>query len=100
MLTSAFVFVLICLASYRATHFLVADSFPPIAAVRRFLVHKTAGTKGSAWAEIYTCFWCAGTYITAVILLITMLFVSIPLPILQYAAACAVVGVLGNWGDK
>lgn len=93
------------LASFRLTRLVTTDVWPPIVWLRSHLIDfTTRRTKrtgpSSHWPELFTCPWCAGAYLTAIVFGLTWLFVTIPLPLLQYSSLLAIVGYLGVYDER
>lgn len=95
-MTDALVFVLISLASYRLFRLVALDTLPPLARLRTWGEVKITAHFSDAWADGITCPWCAGAWTTAIVVVVTDLFASVPLPGLQWAAAGTVVGLIGS----
>lgn len=85
--------VLVCLATFRATWFVTVDDFPPIAKFRAWVTQRFG--ESSAISYLVTCLWCVSVWLGAGITVLTDLFVSVPLPLLVWAASSAVTGTLG-----
>ena len=108
-------YLLICLATYSATRFLVADQFPPVRVTREWLkttLHPVDDNgqpiRYKQWpmravsavfrsiAYLITCEWCMSFWVGAVIIWATCQYTSVPLPWLLLAVARAVTGWLAN----
>lgn len=89
-----FLFLLISLASYRLWRIPGRDTWPPAEAFRGWLERRTG--KDSAWTDFVTCPFCAGFWITGMVVLVVAQVASVPLPVLQWFAAAAVVGLIGK----
>lgn len=87
--------VLIALATYRITRFLVRDTFPPIAVLRARFGEKVGYR--SSLAYLSTCSWCASVYVAVAVWGVTERYTSVPLPALTIAAASAITGLLSSW---
>lgn len=87
--------VLISLATYRITRFLVRDTFPPIALLRARFAEKAG--HGSSLAYLASCTWCASVYVATAVWGATEYYDSVPLPALTIATASAVSGLLSSW---
>lgn len=97
-MNDALVFGLISLGSYRLYRFIALDTWPPIAWARKHAETWLDEVFGEEWADILTCSWCLGSWCCALVVFATAGFVSVPLPVLQWAAASTVVGLIGsNW---
>lgn len=91
-----FVFVLLCLATFRAQRIVTTDEWPPSQWLRRY-IDKRMGPH-SSWAELVHCPWCMSVWLGAVIVAVTdRWFYAIPLPVLVYGAVLAVVGLLASF---
>lgn len=75
---SAFVFALMSLAAYRLTRFITTDTFPPVARIRIFFEERW-GDDGD-WAEMVSCPYCAGFWVSGLVLAATRAMGLIPLP--------------------
>lgn len=95
-MNDALVFGLIALGSYRLFRFIALDTWPPIAWLRKHAEAWLAEVFGDEWADVLTCSWCLGWWCCGLIVLTVSMFVSVPLPILQWAAASTVVGLIGS----
>lgn len=85
----------IVLSSWRLTRIIVRDSFPPIA-VQRARVAERWG-EASWQAYLSTCTWCAGVWVSGVVVLATWFVLDgLPVPWLMWGAASAVTGLLGS----
>lgn len=84
--------VLIVLATYSATRFVVADAFPPMASARDWVLGKLGDEHWFSY--LITCPWCASVYVSAGVVLVTDHYASVPLPWLVWLAARAVAGYL------
>jgi hypothetical protein len=98
------------LAAYRVTRLVVNDSFPPVQRLRDKLVGadetKLLGTRMEWFGELITCYWCASFWVSGVVVGLTDLATSVPLPFLLWwavAGAAAftsfVEDVLGEWAN-
>jgi hypothetical protein len=87
--------VLISLATYRITRFLVRDTFPPVALLRARFEEKAG--HGSSLAYLASCTWCASVYVGTAVWGATDRYTSVPLPVLTIAAASAASGLLASW---
>lgn len=111
------VLVLAALAAYRATRLVTLDTlferqreqifdrWPPDldrARLTSFVLHgqvekrlrTTPAPKVSKIGQLAYCPWCVGAHVTAGVVALLTLFVSIPLPVLVWAGLSAVVGFL------
>lgn len=91
---SVFRFVLLALSAYRLTRLLVSDSWPPVAWFRDKVEYRMG--PDSAWYELVTCPWCAGTYITFAVFAIDHYLWTPPFWLLACVAAMAIVGQIGQ----
>lgn len=86
------------LASYRLTRLWTRDSLPPLPALRQTVLTKY-GTRW--WAPLMDCTWCAGWWISLVVVLlasspVAVAFRWVALPL----AFSAVVGLLARRDDE
>ena len=109
-------YLIICLATYSATRFLVADQFPPVRVTREWLkttLHPVdpetrLPVRYKQWpmravsavfrsiAYLITCEWCMSFWVGGAIIWATCQYTSVPLPWLLLAVARAVTGWLAN----
>lgn len=94
-MNEVFLFVLMCLAAYRATRFFVADTWPPVATARAWLI-KTTGYE-NPWSDIWTCPYCFGFWVSWIVVGVIEYFTSVRFPGLQGLAVSGVVGLLSKW---
>lgn len=88
-------FVLLALAAYRAWRFLALDTLPLIAGPRDRVEDAIAGRFGEDWADGIKCAWCLGAWCCIGVFIAADVYgVSIPLPVVQIAAASTLVGVV------
>lgn len=81
-------FVLMSLAAFRVTRLIVADK---LTEGLRDRLNPEGG-----WAYFVTCYWCAGAWVSVLVVLTVDVFdVSVPLPGLQVLAVSSVVGLIG-----
>ena len=104
--------LLTVLAIYRATRFLVVDEFPPVRWPRDFIVtwldptaeqraanpkmHPHWGGLGRSIAYLAGCPWCMSAWVGAAIVWAVTEFVSLPMPVLVWAAGCAITGLIAS----
>jgi hypothetical protein len=94
------VVALICLTAYRVTRLLVRDTFPPIAVQRARIAERWGDASWQAYLS--TCSWCAGVWVAGLVTLGAWLASAhypydVPVPVLVWAAAAAVTGLLASW---
>ena len=95
-------FVLLVAATFRLTRLVVKDDFPPIDWARRKIryarpVVSTIDSDGidrgrNRWwwlGELVSCHWCASAYIAAGTVGLTLVWASLPLPVLWWLAVWA-----------
>lgn len=121
----AYVFVVLCLASYRLTRLVVRDTFPPVLWLRdvlaggwrppteaerrhlsvmhtteqdgRQLVWVTRWHRSPDWlAELVTCPWCASAYVTGALTAPAVYLYPVPVPWLTTLAVWAVAAFLAS----
>ena len=87
--------VLIGLASAAVWRVIAVDTITkPLR--KRFFQDKDGG-RLHAWLKIwYKCPWCAGAWITALIVTLTDVVVGLPAPLLVFAAARYITGWVGS----
>lgn len=93
-------FVLVCLAAYRAVRFVVIDDFPPMVRIRDGIESFVLAHVGADWADGVKCPWCAGFWVSVAVVAIVWSFVEIPLPGLWFAAVPAVAGYLNEYDER
>jgi Protein of unknown function (DUF1360) len=87
--------LLVCLATWRATHLVVDDDFPPVAWARRL------AQRGPGWlGDLVGCRWCASVWLAALVTLLTDLTVGMAHPVLVFAAAAALAPPLAALSDR
>lgn len=84
--------LLLALGCFVITHTLTSATLPPLAAARRWLIHRATGD----WADLYTCPYCCGFYVSIIAVVVTSLVIPVPLPLLQILGCWAVTGFLGD----
>lgn len=118
------VYLLIVLVTFRATRFVIEDTFPPIGVPREYLlnwwdpddnwviakdkhdqyVHPNArphwGAVGRSLRYLFTCPWCMSVWVGAVVVYVFTLFVSVPLPYAVWIAVSATTGLIATTEDK
>ncbi len=61
------------------------------------MVDDKAPSRFSMWAHTWAkCPWCAGAWITALIVILTDVIVGLPMPLLVFAAARYITGWIGS----
>jgi len=103
--------ILLILTIYRATRFVIKDTFPPIEVPRNHMInwwdpdevwqlnHPDArphwGALGRSLRYLFTCPWCMSVWVgAAVVWVVQAWFTSVELPVLVWAAASGVTGLL------
>jgi Protein of unknown function (DUF1360) len=82
-------------ASYRVTRLVTCDSFPSVWRLRCRIVRS-----GPSWlADLVTCPWCAGVWVSGCITLVTVALASVPVPVWTWLLAASVAGWLGQHDD-
>ncbi len=105
-------YILICLATHRATRFFTRDHFPLVAIPRERITnwwdpspdwrakHENArphwGLLGRALAFLWECDWCLSMYVGAGIIWGVTQYVSVPLPVLAWLMASTVTGLIAT----
>ena len=106
------VLFLICLATFRITRNITTDAVPFGGArewfVNRWGIYDDATDKRKAiggkptnafmrkLAYLWECDWCASIWVGGILTLITVQFVSVPLPVLVWLTASAVTGLIAQ----
>ena len=87
--------LLLALATHRVTRLVTTDSFPPVERARTAIVKRYGA--GHWLPYLVTCDWCASVWIGGALTLVTALTVGVPAPLLAWAAASSVTGLLTSW---
>lgn len=100
------------LCAYRLTRLVVADSFPPIQALRDRIVKRytkvTVTEHGTdiepgPLAELVDCPWCASVWLSGLVVGVATWAApwsqAVVLTLMEVAAVAAVAGNLSNWLD-
>lgn len=108
-MSTGLVVLLMSLASYRATRFLVYDEFPPVKWLReKFTTPYTLPhgdprrheTRVPYWlAYLWTCPWCMSAWTSGFITLLVWLLIGLPAPVLVWGAVSAVAPLLSHLED-
>lgn len=103
-----FVFVLLCLASFRATRLITSDEWPPSEWFREKIAQRFGPY--SSWVTLFTCPWCLGAWFSIALTTLTQLFIydfftdkvlNKPAFLgLIIGAVAAVVGYLGTYDER
>lgn len=88
----ALLVVLTALTSARATRFLVADSFPPLAVARARFQDRYGPESWQTYLS--RCPWCLGVWTSAAVTGAVTAWYGLPAPVLVWAAAAWVSGYL------
>lgn len=108
--------LLIFLAIYRVTRFVIEDTWPPLGVPRRWMLNFWApddewvikrpwsvphwGALGRALHYLFTCPWCMSVWLGPVVIAVTMRWYDVPAPVLVWIAGSAVTGLLSNLEEK
>ena len=94
------VWALSTLAAYRLWRLLALDDLPGLVEARDAL-DRWATTDGRArWVDAVRCPWCLGFWSCVLVFVTVDVWgVSLPLPVVQIAAASTVVGLTGSNAD-
>ena len=95
--------MLIFLTVYRTTRFVIEDTWPPVGVPRSHLLKFFDGHWGALGRTLhylFTCPWCMSVWVGGGIIYALTFFVSVPLPILVWASASAVTGLLANVEER
>lgn len=97
--------LLLVLATYRTTRLLVRDEFPPIRAIREWVIGTFAGADihgnlvdnrwgpiGRSLAYLWTCPWCMSVWAGAGVVALADWCLSVPWPWLIITAGSAITG--------
>lgn len=89
-------FLFATLFIFRVTHFITADTFPPMARLRSiFLDHIRP-----PYDDLIICPWCVSLWLSILLYLPLCHLIDIPLPVFQAAASSALTGMLSEWEGK
>lgn len=115
-MTPGLLILLIILTTYRTTRFVIKDTFPPVGVPRTHLLNWWApdgdwvrerptaqphwGAFGRSLRYLFSCPWCMSMWLGAPIIWGVMQFAVVPLPVLVWAAASGVTGLLHDLEDK
>jgi hypothetical protein len=105
--------LLVVVAIWRVTRLLVVDEFPPVRAVRMWVISTFAAVdaggglvRGRQWggfglavAYVWTCSWCMSIWVGAGLVGLVSVWVSVPVPWLVVAAGSCVAGVM-SWVEQ
>ena len=91
--------VLVCLATYRVTRLLTADSFPPLARARDAVEDRWGDESWQAY--LAHCPWCVSVYVAGVLTALAALLLDdgIQAPLLVWPTASAFTGLVALWLD-
>lgn len=96
-MNDVFQWVLLSLTAFRLQRIVTADDWPPSEWFRESVKERFG--EDSSWYKLFTCPWCWGTWMTLGVFSIAAQVISVPNPLLQSIAGCAVVGILGSTYD-
>jgi len=85
-------FVVLALCTYRVTHLITTDHFPPVKEVRDAIGMRMGDDHWITY--LITCDWCVSVYVAAVLTLLTDIIIGLQTPLLMWGAASAVTGFL------
>jgi hypothetical protein len=92
-----FTWILLTLSLYRVVRFITTDSFPPMFAIRRFIVRGLG--EENRWSDVVDCSHCVAVWISILGYLFAAHMLTVPLPVLQAAASMTVIGVISNYDN-
>ena len=114
------IYLIIALVTYRATRFLIQDTWPPIKWPRDqilnwldpldedwltawFMKHEGTerpkphlGALGRTLRYLGTCPWCMSVWVGALLVYVFTLYTSVPLPVAAWAVAAAATGLISK----
>lgn len=98
-------FVLMVLASYRVTRFIVFDTFPLVLWVRSKLIgadrSKWDGTRLAWFGDLLGCPWCSGAWVSlAVVLVVDHFAVDVSPWWLWWPAVAGASGLIGKYEEN
>lgn len=94
-MSDPFLFVLLALGSFRLWRFIGRDEFALTAWPRRYAARRWG--EGSVAHYWITCPWCAGAWVSALVVAVADTFyIDLRLPVLWWLAVSAAVGLLGG----
>lgn len=91
---SWFVFMLMCLVAYRITRLITLDKITE--GFRNWAEDRAENSGADRLAYFITCPWCVGFYVSAFVVAITSVFVTVELYVWQCIAVGCVVGLIGS----
>lgn len=92
-LWAGFLLLLLTFTSFRITRLVIADTFPPIARFRDWIISKV----DRDWFEsLMDCGWCAGSYISVAVVAIAWFFIPLHYPALYFFSVAALTGILAE----
>lgn len=98
---SILILIFLALATYRVTRFWIKDDL--IAGQRIWIQNVTLGRKPNAFREklheLLGCHYCVSFWLALASVLITMQWISIPLPALTVLAVWGVEPLLWRWSE-
>lgn len=115
-MTPGLLTVLVILTIYRVTRLVIEDTFPPIGVPRTHLINWWApdgdwvaehphaqphwGALGRSLRYLFSCPWCMSVWLGPLIIWGTMQFYSVPAPVLVWAAASGLTGLMSALEEK
>lgn len=87
--------VLLHLAVYRATRFIVFDTIPVVARPTAWAQRQIQRRFGDDWAHGLDCAWCVSVWLGGLITLGASFFIDLPVPWLLWPATSVAAGFLG-----
>jgi hypothetical protein len=110
-----FVYILICLVTFRVTRLIIEDTFPPIGVPREWILNWWDpdqqdvryvgltghwGALGRSLRYLFSCPWCMSVWVGAVVVYVFTFFVSVPLPFAAWIVSSAITGLIACVEDK
>lgn len=97
-MTPVVLIVLLCGAATRVTRLLVADSFPPVAALRDWVLDRWHPDSWQAYLS--SCPWCLGVWVAGALTAAADWRYSVPAPLLMWPTVAWVAGWLTTEAER
>ncbi len=100
--------LLVIVTVHRATRLAVADEIPLAKAPRDWVIARLDppgrrppwGKFGTSIAYLVDCPWCMSVWVGAAVVWATSRWVGLPAPVLVWAAASTVTGLIASWESE